>query len=229
MKKLLIFGANGFLGQGVTKVLSAKSYDEIFLFASKFTEREVEGRVNRILIKDLSKEENVLQAFSNIKDDPNTKLFLYSSIGGFYGGVDLWETFEQDFDRMFDKNLKANYLIAKHFSEKVKKSAGGSICFTSAYTANHPEPGKFAYGASKAALNYLVKTLADEGEKINLSVNAIAPFIIDTPPNREWMKNASHEGWIRPEEIGQLVDSLFDNYNFMSGNVIELKNRFSKL
>jgi hypothetical protein len=43
------------------------------------------------------------------------------------------------------------------------------------------------------------------------------------------MKNASHDSWIKPEEIGQLVDSLFDNYNFVSGNVIELKHRFNKL
>lgn len=229
MKKLLIFGANGALGKGITKILSTRSYDEIYLFDLKFNEPEIEGRVKKILIKDLSREENVVQAFNNVTEIPNSSLFLFSTIGGFYGGVDLWETFEQDFDRMFDMNLKANYLIAKHFSEKVKKSYGGSICFTSAYTANHPEPGKFAYGSSKAALNHLVKTLADEGVKINLSVNAIAPFIIDTPANRGWMKNASQDSWIKPEEIGQLVDSLFDNYNFVSGNVIELKHRFSKL
>jgi NAD(P)-dependent dehydrogenase (short-subunit alcohol dehydrogenase family) len=228
MKKLLIFGANGALGKGVTKILSAKSYDEIFLFDSRFNEAEIQGGIKKIIVKDLSKEENVIEAFNNIKTDSNTTLFLFSTIGGFYGGVDLWETLEEDFDRMFDMNIKANYLIAKHFSDKVTKSYGGSICFTSAYTANHPEPGKFAYGSSKAALNYLVKTLSNEGEKINLSVNAIAPFIIDTPANREWMKNVSYESWIKPEEIGELVDSLNNNYNFISGNILELRHRFSK-
>lgn len=228
MKKLLIFGANGALGKGVTKILTTKSYDEIFLFGSKLDELEIEGRIKKIIVQDLSQEKNVIEAFNHVKADSNIKLFLFSTIGGFYGGVDLWETFEEDFDRMFDMNVKANYLIAKHFSEKVKKSDGGSICFTSAYTANHPEPGKFAYGSSKAALNFLVKTLSDEGKKINLSVNAIAPFIIDTPANREWMKSISHESWIKPEEIGELVDSLFNNYNFVSGNIIELKHRFNK-
>jgi len=228
MKKLLIFGANGALGKGVTKILTSKNYDEIFLFASKFNEPEIQGKIKKIVVKDLSKEENVRQAFNNVNVDTNTKLFLFSTIGGFYGGVDLWETLEEDFDRMFDVNLKANYFIAKHFSEKIKKSDGGSICFTSAYTANHPEPGKFAYGSSKAALNYLVKTLSDEGKKINLSVNAIAPFIIDTPANRGWMKNTSYESWIKPEEIGELVDSLYNNYNFVSGNILELRHRFSK-
>ena len=100
--------------------------------------------------------------------------------------------------------------------------------FTSAYTGNNPEELKFAYGSSKSALNYLVKTLSLEGGDINLSINAIAPFIIDTPANRNWMKNADYSSWIKSEEIGELVYSLFCNYNFVSGNIIELKRRFNK-
>ena len=70
--------------------------------------------------------------------------------------------------------------------------------------------------------------MALEGEKINLSINAIAPFIIDTPANRGWMKNANYERWMKPEEIGELINSLFDNFNFISGNILELKSRFAK-
>ena len=47
-----------------------------------------------------------------------------------------------------------------------------------------------AYGVSKAGLIHLVKSLAMEGEKIKLSVNAIAPYIIDTKANREWGKES---------------------------------------
>ena len=75
--------------------------------------------------------------------------------------------------------------------------------------------------------NYLVETLSYEGNSINLSVNAIAPFIIDTPANREWMKDAKYSSWMKPEEIGELIHSLFKHYNFISGNIIELKKRFN--
>ncbi len=173
-------------------------------------------------------ENNVLAAMYEIKTNEKTKLFLYSTIGGFYGGTSVWETEEIDFDRMINMNLKTNFFIAKHFATLVKKSLGGSICFTSAFTGNHPEKLKFAYGAAKSTINYLVKTLAQEATDLNLSVNAIAPFIIDTAANREWIKNANYSTWIRPEEIGELVHSLFTNYNFVSGNIIELKERFSK-
>ncbi len=226
-KKLIIFGANGALGRGITKSFLSKDYDEIYLFDFKFDDSITDPRVKQIVVKDLSVENNVIASLFEVKTDDKTKLFLYSTIGGFYGGTSVWETEEIDFDRMMNMNLKTNFFIAKHFAFLVKKSFGGSICFTSAYTGAHPEELKFSYGAAKSALNYLVKTLAMEGNSINLSVNAIAPFIIDTAANREWMKNANYSTWMTPEEIGELVHSFFNHYNFISGNIIELKNRFN--
>jgi NAD(P)-dependent dehydrogenase (short-subunit alcohol dehydrogenase family) len=226
--KLIIFGSNGQLGKGVVKTLLSKEYDEVYLFDFKFDESFSDPKVKQFVVKDLSVENNVLASMFEVKTNEKSKLFLYSTIGGFYGGMSVWETDELDFDRMLNMNLKTNFLIAKHFASLVKKSLGGSICFTSAFTGNHPEELKFSYGAAKSALNYLVKTLAAEGNSINLSVNAIAPFIIDTAANRDWMKNANYASWIKPAEIGELVHALFTNYNFISGNVIELKERFNK-
>jgi NAD(P)-dependent dehydrogenase (short-subunit alcohol dehydrogenase family) len=226
-KKLIIFGANGALGKGVTKVLLKKDYDEIYLFNSKISDSYSDHKIKQFTVKDLSIEKNVIASLFEVKTTDKTKLFLFSTIGGFYGGTSVWETEEVDFDRMINMNLKTNFFIAKHFSNLVKQSYGGSICLTSAFTGNHPEELKFSYGAAKSALNYLVKTLALEGNSINLSVNAIAPFILDTEANREWMKNTNYASWMKPEEIGELVQSLFDNYNFITGNIIELKNRFN--
>lgn len=226
-KKLIIFGASGALGKGVTESLLTKDYNEIYLFDFKFNDSYSDPRVKQFVVKDLSVEKNVIAALFEIKTYEKTKLFLYSTIGGFYGGTSVWETEEADFDRMININLKTNFLIAKHFSSLVKKNYGGSICFTSAYTGNNPEELKFSYGAAKSALNYLVKTLSLEGNSINLSVNAIAPFIIDTPANREWMKNANYSSWMKPDEIAELIHSLFQNYNFISGNIIELAKRFN--
>lgn len=226
-KKLIIFGANGALGSGVTKTLLTKDYDEIYLYDFKSNDSYSDPRIKQFVVKDLSVEKNVLASLFEVKTSEKTKLFLFSTIGGFYGGTSVWETAEIDFDRMFNMNLKTNFFLAKHFSSLVKKSYGGSICFTSAFTGNHPEELKFAYGAAKSAINYLVKTLSLEGNSINLSINALAPFIIDTPANREWMKNANYSSWMKPEEIGELVHSLFLHYNFLSGNIIELNKRFN--
>lgn len=226
-RKLIIFGASGALGKGVVSTLIKKQFEEILLFDFKFDETFTDKRIKTFHTKDLSIENNVLAAMFEIKTSEKTQIHLFSTIGGYYGGTNVWETEEEDFNRMINMNLKANFLIAKHFSALVKKSYSGSMCFTSAFTSLQPEKLKFAYGTSKAALNYLVKTLADEGKSINLAVNAIAPFIIDTPSNREWQKNADYSSWMKPEEIGELVYSLIENHNFISGNIIELKHRFN--
>lgn len=226
-KELLIFGSSGVLGNGVTEIFLKKNYDKIYLF--DFKHKAIPSTdVKQILVNDLSVEENVKIAFSKVIPSRDTAFFLFSTVGGFTGGKKIWETELGDFDRMINMNLKTSFLIAKYFSLLVKSSHSGSICLTSAYTGLVPESGKAVYGTSKAALIHLIKTLAEEGKEINLSANAIAPLIIDTPANREWMKDADFEDWIKPAEIGEFVDSLFLSYNIQTGNIYMLKNRFNK-
>lgn len=224
---LLIFGAYGALGTGVTKVLIEKGFDDIYLFGTRINEttKVTKQNVHNVSVSDLSVEKNAADAFSNITADKDKSLFLFSTIGGYSGGKNIWETEESDLDKMFNINLKINFFLAKYFAKLVKASAGGSICFTSAYTGLHADAKKGAYGISKSALNHLVQTLALEGKSINLSANAVAPYIIDTPDNRQWMKNTDYESWIKPEEIGEFVYSLFNNYNLISGNIFEMKER----
>jgi NAD(P)-dependent dehydrogenase (short-subunit alcohol dehydrogenase family) len=226
-KELLIFGASGALGNGVTEIFLKKNYDKIYLF--DFKHKEItQTNVEQMIVKDLSIEENVKKAFNEIKPSKETLYFLFSTIGGFTGGKKIWETETADLDRMINMNLKTNFLLAKYFSILVKDSHSGSICLTAAYTGLVAEPGKAVYGTSKAALIYLIKSLAEEGKEINLSANAIAPFIIDTPANREWMKDSDYEAWIKPSEIGEFVDSVFQSYNLLSGNIYQLRYRFNK-
>jgi NAD(P)-dependent dehydrogenase (short-subunit alcohol dehydrogenase family) len=224
-KHLLIFGSNGALGKGVTEVLIKKDYERIFLFDSK--PNEIQGQyIERILVGNLAEEANVIKAFSNIKPSKEIEYFLFSTVGGYTGGKYLWDTDTIDFIQMLDINLKTCFLIGKYFSRLVKDSAGGSILFTAAYTGLAPEKGKMPYGVSKSSVIYLTETLALEGANINLSANAIAPFIIDTPANREWMgNNYDYEQLIKPVEIGEVVHSIFHNYRIISGTVIKLPGR----
>ena len=226
-KKLLIFGSSGALGKGVIEVFLKKQYDEIYLF--DFKHKEVShDNIFKILVKDLSEENNVQKAFSHVSPSKDSVYYLFSTVGGFTGGKKIWETEIGYLDRMISMNLKTNYLIAKYFSLLVKDSHSGSICLTAAYTGLVKEPGKAAYGVSKAALIHLAKTLSEEGKEIRLTANAIAPFIIDTPANREWMSDADFDKWIKPNEIGEFVESIFQNYNTISGNIFILKNRFNR-
>lgn len=227
-KEVLIFGANGALGKGVTKSLLNKDYDKYYLFDFNISKNSFENEKAEFIDNDdLSVEENCIKAFDKVKPGKDKLLFLYSTVGGFAGGKNLWEIDEAEWDKMMGMNLKSAFFIAKCFAKLVMQSSGGSICYTSAYAGLEPEAKKAAYGASKGGLIHLVKTLSVEGREINLSVNALAPYIIDTPANRSWMQEADYSSWMQPEEIGDLAHSLFDNFHFISGNVIRLRHRFN--
>jgi NAD(P)-dependent dehydrogenase (short-subunit alcohol dehydrogenase family) len=226
-RELLIFGATGALGKGITNVMLRKNYDKIYLFDLKFEEDiRSEKTPEKIVIKDLSTEKNVAEAFQKIKPSKDTLFFLYSTVGGYAGGKTIGETDEEEWNRMMDMNLKANFFIAKYFTRLIANSAGGSICFTAAETGINPERKKAAYGTSKSALIHLVKTLSLEGAEINLSANAVAPYILDTPANRDWMDKKDYHKMIKPEEIGEFADDLFNNFYFISGNIVRLSTRF---
>ncbi len=228
-KELLIFGANGALGKGITNAFVKKDYDKIYLLDFKLDGLPVGNNIEKILIKDLAEEKNVVEAFSKITPSKEKYFFLYSTVGGFAGGNNVWETESDEFNKMINMNFKSSFFIAKHFAKLVKESAGGSICFTAAFAGVSAEKKKAAYSSAKAALIHLVKTLALEGKEINLTANAIAPYMIDTPANREWMQDADYERWMKPEEIGELVSNVFNHFNFVTGNVINLTHRFEVL
>ncbi len=226
-KEVLIFGADGALGKGLSDVLISKDYDRVYLFGFKFDKKTFPVNVELVQCDDLSKEENVIKAFRTIKPDKDKNLFLYSTVGGYLGGKTTWETSESDWDSMFNINLKTSFFICKQFSLLVKECKGGSIILTSAYAALDPESGKAAYTASKRGVATLIESLAAEGININLTANAIAPYIIDTPANREWGKEEDITTWIKPSEIGELTHSIFSNFHFISGNIFKLKIRLN--
>jgi NAD(P)-dependent dehydrogenase (short-subunit alcohol dehydrogenase family) len=219
-RNLIIFGYTGQLGRGITRVLVKKNYDRIYLIDRTENEDIPSGSsLVKIVSDDLTKEENIKEAFSKIEIGENGLYFLFSTIGGFSGG-NIEDTGYDSWNKMFALNVNISFLIGKYFSQLTSASKGGSICFTSAATSLNAERGKAAYGASKSALNYLVKTMAAEGKDLKLTANAIAPFVLDTEANREWVTDESI--MVKPEDIGELLDSIFNNFEIVSGNIIEL-------
>lgn len=220
-RELLIIGADGSLGRGVSEVFVKKDFDQIYLVGrNKAKMIKEQGITELIQTGDLSSEKEIKEVFSKVKPAKDKLLFLFSTIGGYSGGKNLWEIEQGEWEFIFKLNVEISFLIAKHFALIIKECSGGSVCFTSAATSLKAESQKSSYGASKSALNYLVQTLAKEGKAINLSANAIAPFILDTEENREWVKDET--SLVKLEEIGELVYNIFSNFKIVSGNIIQL-------
>lgn len=221
-KTLIIIGTSGALGKGLSHILLAKNYDVFYLIGSDIApELKDKGSYTFIKSGDLSVEENVQRAFEAIKPDHSGLFFCYSTVGGYAGGKPIRETDYSEWRRMIKMNADTSFLIAKHFSRLAASSGGGSIIFTASGTGIEPEENKSAYGVSKASLIHLVKTLALEGKNYGMAANVIAPYILDTPDNRNWISDVTK--LTRIEDIAETAEFIFSNYKSFTGNIITMK------
>ncbi|XP_065190176.1 dehydrogenase/reductase SDR family member 4-like [Sycon ciliatum] len=83
-------------------------------------------------------------------------------------------------DKIFDINVKCAFLLAKEAYPHMRQQSTGRIIFVSSIAAFTPLPGLGPYSVSKTALLGLAKVLARELGDDNITVNCLAPGIVDT-------------------------------------------------
>lgn len=101
------------------------------------------------------------------------------------GRAALIDVDAQLFDRVFGVNTKAALLTATAFARRLVASAlPGRVINICSLAAQTHTPNLSIYGASKAALEYLTRTMAHEWACYGINVNAISPGYIETDINR---------------------------------------------
>jgi len=130
---------------------------------------------------------------------------LVNTVGGYAGGIKLWELDSKTFDRMFALNVRSGFVLAKAVVKQMLKQNSGSIINIAAKAAVDHAAGASAYAASKAAAVALMDSLAADLHGTGIRVNSILPSIIDTPINRKAMPKADFNAWPKPEDIARVI------------------------
>lgn len=97
----------------------------------------------------------------------------------------LHETEEDQWDRLFDINLKSILFTTRYGLEALKQS-GGCILNTSSLVGEIGQENHAAYSATKGAINALTKSMALDYARYKIRVNAVSPAGVWTPLLREW-------------------------------------------
>ena len=111
-------------------------------------------------------------------------------------GVDL-------LDRCLAVNVRAPLLLCKYaLPAMIAQNAGGSVFAITSGSARTYRSGRVAYSMSKAALERMFLSVAEEVRSENIAVNLFGPGRVDTWMNRrgDWPGTA-HIPMVQPEEV----------------------------
>lgn len=133
------------------------------------------------------------------------------------GSVETW-------DLMYRINLRTAVAASK--AALTHLPDGGRIVNIGAAAALKAGAGMGAYAASKSGVMRFTESLAEELKPRGITVNALLPSIIDTPPNRKDMPKADFGKWVKPEQLaGVIVFLLSDQASAITGALIPVTGR----
>ena len=135
----------------------------------------------------------------------------------------------EDWDAVIATNLTAAFTCAQAVLKTMVKQRSGRIINITSVVGQAGNPGQANYAASKAGLIGLTKALALEVASRNITVNAVAPGMIDTDMTRA-IASQAHETWAEriplkrlgtADEVAAAVAFLAsDEASYITGQVL---------
>ena len=161
---------------------------------------------------------------------------LINNAGYSHSNKEFSTVTDQEFDRVYDVNVKAVVIAVQEAFPVFRRNGGGCLINTSSTAALRPRPGLAVYCSSKGAVSNLTKALAVELAPDKVRVNAICPVIgetgmletfmgvPDTPENRKKFEATIPLGrFSTPNDIAQTMLFLSsDDAEFLTGVALEV-------
>jgi 3-oxoacyl-[acyl-carrier protein] reductase len=151
---------------------------------------------------------------------------------GIFSSTLLDSMTDDEWDRIMKVNLKGVFICSQVVMQVMKEQRSGKIVNVASMAGK--VGGLFAgagYAASKAGVICLTKSLAKQLAPYGVTVNAVAPGIIDTEMTRDWPKSVKEEFLKQiplgrlgtPEEVAKTILFLVsDGANYITGVTIDV-------
>jgi len=234
-KSAIVTGACGGMGLEITKQLSKNNVSVLMLdiqnpdkdFLKKYSNCEFK----KVDVTNFAKMKSHIDTFYKKQKRID---YLVNTTGVLWFGKDISavDIDPKTWDKVFEINLKSMMYLSKLIVPKMKKNNFGAMVHISSIDAlSGDDKPQDAYGASKAAMIRLSKSLAIQFASNNIRSNIILPGPIETGMQKRWKKNPQAkknlEKFIPLQRVGSTEDianaSLFllsDQANYITGTEI---------
>ena len=210
-KVVLVAGGTGGLGRAVTLAFLEEGAKVVVTYRKQeeLNALKITAGVNTTQLDgfavDVTDEAAVRQLIEKILTKYRRLDAMVNAVGGYAGGMKLWELETKVFEQMLALNLRSGYALSRAAVRAMLKEGRGSIVNVASKAAVEHAAGAAAYAASKSAAVALLDSLAEDLKGSGVRVNTILPSIIDTEANRKAMPKADFAKWPKPEDIARVI------------------------
>lgn len=235
IRRVLVTGGS----RGIGRAVAIRLASEGFQVAINYRERDDAAKDVATEIEKAGGKVDILRF--DVSDREQTREVLLAdleSAGAFYGivcnaGVAADGPFpgltDDDWDRVLRTNLDGFFNVVHPLvMPMIRLKSGGRIVTMSSLSGVIGNRGQVNYSASKAGLIGATRALAQELAKRKITVNSVAPGLIETDmietaPREEIIKLIPMKRIGKPTEVAAVVSFLMsDDASYMTGQVLSV-------
>ena len=188
----LITGGSGGIGLSIVKKLIDNKIKVIILDINNPDKKILLNQLVEFKKTDLSNNKNLQSSLKEIKKKYKKIEYVINAAGvlWFDRDVGLEKISLSTWEKVLSINLNSIVIVLQSILPLMKKNKFGSIVHISSIDAlSGDDKPQDAYGASKAALLRLSKSISIQYASKNIRSNSILPGPIETPMQKRWKKN----------------------------------------
>ncbi|MGY9051543.1 MAG: SDR family NAD(P)-dependent oxidoreductase [Alphaproteobacteria bacterium] len=222
-KIALITGATHGIGKSIALTLARAGAEIIAIGRTQSALEELDDDIKKIGYKatlvplDLTQSE-LIEKLSNVLYDRYKKLDILVCNAGILGSLTpINHIDENEWNKVISTNVTANIALLRSFDRLLKMSRKAQVLFLTSNIVQLKKPFWGIYAASKAALEQIAFSYAEEVRQTDISVNLVDPGAVATNLRSKAMPGEKQDSLTQPEDLsGFFIEVLNNNKNLHS-------------